>query len=81
MSAPTASVVVKATATALKAMDETASSIMWNKSGIKQGIATTHLSLLFCVFIYIEFVVAVKSKYVFFFLFINTNPHSQCYYS
>ncbi len=43
------SLIVKATATAAKVMAETASSITWNKSGVKQGIATTHLSLFFCV--------------------------------
>jgi hypothetical protein len=55
MSVSTTSAVVKATATAAKAMTETASSIMWNKSGVKQGTATTHLSLFICLFIFFEF--------------------------
>jgi hypothetical protein len=52
MSVSTASAVVKATATAAKVMAETASSIMWNKSDVKQGIATTHLTLFFVFYIY-----------------------------
>ena len=45
MSVSTASAVVKATATAAKVMAETASSIMWNKSGVKHVTMLTYLSL------------------------------------